>query len=65
MTNKFREGDKVKFNDFMTRRVETGVIIEASFERNRTNYLIKKDDGKYVAVFEEDIRRIGDENRKE
>lgn len=55
MNAKFRIGDKVEWiNDKHSK--QTGIIIESSDYGKRIKYLIKYD-GKFVAMWEEDLER--------
>lgn len=59
-TNKFLCGERVEWIA-LDNSTGTGVIIEHSCSEETTNeYLIKNDNGGYIVVDEENIRRIGE-----
>ena len=56
MNTKFRVGDKVEWTTDKGLK-QIGIIIESSDYGKRIKYLIKYD-GKFVAMWEEDIERV-------
>lgn len=58
---KFKVGNKVEWTNTKGSK-QTGIIIETSDYGKGIKYLIKYD-GKFVAIWEEDLRRVNDNER--